>query len=246
MRLLVTRPEPDATCLANQLRELGHDPILQPLFQFKPLPFNMARFTEAGSLLISSGNALRALSAVDGMPDILRLPVFCVGKQTAHKASAFGFIDIVAVAQTGAALAERIVDRIEPRHLPVLHVTGEHQAFDFQSYFANHRIPFYTLSVYQMQAADSFDARLLHCFKTKFIDGVIILSPRTAEVYVDLCQKHCLTNIAEKIQYYCLSEAVALMLNKLEPETVWTATNPSLEAVFMLLTERASALINPE
>ena len=61
MRLLVTRPEPDASTFAEELRGLGHEPVLQPLIEFRALDFNPAKLRTAQAIIITSGNCLRAL-----------------------------------------------------------------------------------------------------------------------------------------------------------------------------------------
>ena len=78
MRLLVTRPEPGASIFAEELRELGHEPILQPLLEFRALNFDPAKLRAAQALIITSGNCLRALEEMSpfrschGCPPLLR------------------------------------------------------------------------------------------------------------------------------------------------------------------------------
>src|SRR6516165_7361633 len=100
MRLLVTRPEPDASRLAQELRDLGHEPVLQPLLEFRSLGFDPAPLKTAAALVLTSGNALRALQEGLKIKDIADIPLFCAGEETARRAAAAGFRCLAATART--------------------------------------------------------------------------------------------------------------------------------------------------
>ncbi len=67
------------------------------------------------------------------------------------------------------------------------------------------------------------------------IDGVILMSPRTAEIYVSLCHRHGNLNCAKTLSYFCLSENVAAKLASLEPDRVLISRKPNKEALLDLL-----------
>ena len=98
MRLLVTRPEPGASILAEELRELGHEPILQPLLEFRALNFDPAKLRAAQALIITSGNCLRALEDMRLFAHLADVPLYCVGEETARRAQATGFKELLATA----------------------------------------------------------------------------------------------------------------------------------------------------
>ena len=62
MRVLVTRPLPDGERTAKALRAKGHEVLLVPLMQVRPVPAVVAGNWSA--VIITSANALRALSAL--------------------------------------------------------------------------------------------------------------------------------------------------------------------------------------
>ena len=107
MRLLVTRPEPDAAALADELLALGHEPVVQPLLEFQPLDFDPAPLKAAGALIVTSRNGLRALQGRIDPGAIAGCPVFCVGGETERGLRQAGFQTIAAVAETAEQLGRR-------------------------------------------------------------------------------------------------------------------------------------------
>ena len=64
MRLLVTRPEPDATRQAERLAARGHEPVLAPLLAHRAGNRNVPlELDGAQALIVTSRNALRALAS---------------------------------------------------------------------------------------------------------------------------------------------------------------------------------------
>src|SRR5215813_12527695 len=110
MRLLITRPEPDATRLKARLEELGLEATIDPLVN---ITFNKAdeiELSEAQALIATSRNGLRALAARSEVLEIARkLPAFTVGDATAADARALGFEVVLAGAGTSHDLVPQIV-----------------------------------------------------------------------------------------------------------------------------------------
>src|SRR5579862_3688138 len=113
MRLLVTRPLPDALDTAKQLKALGHDPVLQPLLRivFAPAPRELG---DPAALLITSRNALRAVESWPQAPHWRETPLYAVGKVTARAAEAAGFTDVRIGGGDAAALADAVKADLTP------------------------------------------------------------------------------------------------------------------------------------
>ena len=65
MRVLITRPEREATTLATALAERGHVPVIAPLFRLEILHPGAGFATdlfECQAVLLSSANGARALA----------------------------------------------------------------------------------------------------------------------------------------------------------------------------------------
>jgi uroporphyrinogen-III synthase len=234
MRLLITRPEPDASALAQELRDLGHEPVLQPLLEYRSLDFDANPLKMAEALIVTSGNALRALQEKLKIEDIAHVPLFCAGEETARRASRAGFSCFAATARTAEELAAKIANHCR-KGSRLIHVTGEHQAFDLGGALAREGVSLFTLGVYDMLPRTAFEASLISDLKSGGIGGVILMSPRTAEIFTGLCAAHGLIENVKALCYFCLAKTVAKKLGPLEPAYLHVAEIPSRKALLALI-----------
>ena len=234
MRLLVTRPEPDASAFAEELCGLGHEPILQPLLEFQVLDFDLEPLRAAEVLIITSGNSLRALQERGVSKDILGKPLYCVGEQTAERALQAGFETVLEVAGTGEELAGKIIASAR-RDALLAHIMGEHMAFDIVGALAREGFSVQSVTVYSMDACARFRPPVDAMLTAGEVDGVILMSPRTAEIYVSLCHRHGILDCAKTPIYFCISQNVAAKLASLKPNHVRVSAKPSRKALLELL-----------
>ncbi|MBJ7534960.1 uroporphyrinogen-III synthase [Rhodomicrobium vannielii ATCC 17100] len=234
MRLLVTRAEQDAAPFAGELRELGHEPVLQPLIELRALDFDAAELENTDALIITSGNTLRALEQAGAIGGLARFPIYCVGDATARRARHCGLQKPLTVADTGEQLAAAIIAMAAPG-TRFVHVAGEHLSFDIVGELTRHGMPSRSLAVYVMQAAEAFKPDIADMIEQGTLDGVTLLSPRTAEIYVSLCHRHRLAECAKKLSYFCISETVAQQLRTLEPRGVYISERPNRKALLDLV-----------
>lgn len=116
-RLIVLRPEPGASATVEQARAMGLEAVALPLFEVRPLPWELPDAAGFDGLLLTSANAVRHGGA--GLHKLRRLPAYAVGEATAEAARKAGFD----VAATGDAGIERLMSAIEPG-LKLLHLCG--------------------------------------------------------------------------------------------------------------------------
>ncbi|ODS03449.1 hypothetical protein AUC71_09720 [Methyloceanibacter marginalis] len=83
MRVLVTRPEPDARQEADALRARGYEPVLAPLLDIEFLKGVPLDLDGVQAVVITSRNALRALADHPQREAVAALPLFAVGEATA-------------------------------------------------------------------------------------------------------------------------------------------------------------------
>lgn len=89
MKLLVIRPQPGADATAARVRAAGHEAVMLPLFDMQPVDWEMQADKAYDALLITSANAIRL--AGKKREQLIHLPVFAVGQNSAHAARAHGF-----------------------------------------------------------------------------------------------------------------------------------------------------------
>ncbi|MBI4723943.1 MAG: uroporphyrinogen-III synthase [Rhodomicrobium sp.] len=185
-------------------------------------------------LILTSGNSIRALQEKAGIRDIAHIPLFCAGSETARRAQAAGFQSVAAVADSAEELAGSIIAS-KPKNAHPVHVTGEHQAFDLAAALLRAGLSMCTLCVYEMRARRAFEPWLVEEIEAGGIGGVILMSPRTAEIFVSLCRSHGLLDHVKMIQYFCLAESVASKLVPVGPDIVRVAAKPNRTALLSLL-----------
>lgn len=220
--------------MAEELRNLGHEPVLQPLLEFQNLDFDPAPLRAADALIFTSGNAFRALQGRFEFSQVSERPVFCVGRETERRARRAGFENIAAIANTAEELVAKIV-AAAAKGARLVHVTGEHQAFDLAKALTREGLSIGTLRVYGMKERAAFDSGLTSEVKSGAVGGVILMSPRTAGVFASLCQRAGLLDCAKSLHYFCLAESVANRLKPLEPVHVHVASKPDRAALIELL-----------
>lgn len=235
MRLLVTRPEPDAQSQAARLRELGHEAILAPLFSLEfldpgPLPLDSVQ-----ALIATSRNALRALEGREEFADLLSLPLFAVGAATARLARDLGFKSVT----QGLGTAEKLVPVIEKACSPdagtLLHPAGEKLAWDMKSALERAGFKVHQPVLYRSNAAERLPDDAAEAINAGNLDGVILMSPDTARTYLALIEAGGLTKKAAKPAYFCLSANVAAALDPLPGASVLVAASPTQDDLLALI-----------
>lgn len=241
MRVLVTRPEFDATREAEVLIARGHEPVLAPLLEIEFLPGVELGLDGAQALIITSRNALRALAAHAELEQALRLPLFAVGEATARAARTLGFTEVTIGPGTGAGLLPLIRRELHPEKGALVHVAAELVAFDLKPVLEEEGFTFRRPVLYRSHPAEALPAEVVAGLTSGEISAVILLSPRTAKTFAALAERHGLVTQANGLVCYCLSQAVAEAVTPLGLE-VRVPAHPREEDVLALLDSGASSL----
>lgn len=235
MRLLVTRPQPDADALAETLRKHGHDVLVHPLIEIVLEPENLPSPHQVQALIATSKNGLRALKESEHFKVALRLPLFSVGNATSAYARELGFSSIRTGPGTGKELVKAIASERKPEDGPLLHLAGEIVNCDLKQGLEALGFEVLSPTVYRAVAAEVWDRQTLNRMKSRQIDGVILLSPRTALIFSQLVLKYDLSDDISAIKFYCLSTAVAEALDGPGKTQLRIANQPTLEDVLELI-----------
>lgn len=243
MRILITRPEEDAAELAGALEAAGHEPVLCPLLN---VVFTATRPLELGgvaALIATSRNGLRGLAqAMEKTPapadvwrDIIRLPIFCVGGATAGLASELGFTLIYSGAGGARDLLPLIEERVRPSDGVLLHLGGEQLAFDLPGALSQRGYRTRLEILYRAEPATELPASVVSSLRRHETGGVVLMSPRTARIFVELLELHGLVGSGAPLACYCLSPAVAQALGSTGGFAVRVAQKPNLQDILALV-----------
>lgn len=235
MRLLVTRPEPEAGRLAERLRQRGHEVLLAPLLRIEPLPEQVLPSAEPQALIATSRNALKSLAGRPELSALRRLPIHVVGEGTAETARGLGFGTVYVGAGTARDLAASIAARCRPGDGPLLWLRGEEVAFDLETALVGLGLTVVARRLYRSVAAEQLPAPVVEALRVPQFFGVLLLSPRTAEVFARLAVQHVIAEGARKQTFFCLSSAVAAELEALAPVAVNVSERPTLQSLLELV-----------
>ena len=240
MRILVTRPEPDASTLGERLTDHGHQVFLEPLLKVDYLPVEIADIEEAQALIATSRNGLRALAASPAFEAAKELPVFTVGPGTAAEARALGMANVMAGPRSARELVPIIEEVAEVNAGPLVHLAGETLAFDLGAELT--RLGFTILQpvVYRTVAVDGLSHPTIARIGGEGLDAVILLSPQTASIWTRLVRRHRLEGPVRRLLHVCLSDAVASRLEELGLPFMEVAASPNLEEILGLVGARAA------
>ena len=240
MRLLITRPQADALKLRATLEGRGHQASVEPLLRVAFVAGDAIDLSGVQALIATSRNALRALSGHPLLAAARHIPLFAVGRATAAEARGLGFALVMTGAGTARQLLTHIVAVADPAAGLLLQLAGDVEATDLKGELESHGFRIVRHIVYRMHASAALSAETMERLALGEIDGVILMSPRTAEIYAALMRKAGLAGVALGLIHFCVSAAAAKRLAPLGAVAVAVADRPRLEEVLALIDAAAA------
>lgn len=234
MHLWVTRPIEDAAGLRAQLIAQGHEVTLEPLLRIDYLHDEPIKLDDAQALIVTSRNALRALAGRPEEADCKALPLFVVGRGTALAARSMGFETVIEGPSTAAALLTLIVNTASINDGALVHLSAENVAYNLCEELRTLGYHVFQPILYRSVQVETVSDILLHNIKSGRIEGVVLLSGRTAEAYEALVRSKGLLDFARKLTHFCLSEAIASKLSPLQPIEVKLSSRPNIDELLAL------------
>jgi uroporphyrinogen-III synthase len=234
LRLLITRPEPEAERTAAELRARGHEALLAPLLRYEPIAdADLGQGPWAG-VVMTSAAAARAIAQHPRLPDLLHLPVLTVGERSGEAARAAGFAVVDTVRGDGRDLARLATERFA-RNQRLLYLAAEDRAFDLAAALATAGITVVTTVVYRMVALREFPRNVEAALAAHQVDGVLHYSRRSAETYVSCADAAGMTAAALTPAHYCLSAEIAAVLTNAGANVVRHAPHPDESSLLKLI-----------
>lgn len=241
MRVLITRPEREATTLSQALGQRGHVPVIAPLFQLhflRPPEDFAAALAASQAVLLTSANGARALAEAT---ELRSKPILAVGDMTAATAEGLGFTSVTSASGDSAALAKLVQERLDPKGGPLIHVSGvdvkgDVGPRDFVRRFA----------LYEARQADALPDSARAALQARAIDVATFFSPRAAQAFVQLVRSAGLGDTCQSITAVAISSAAAAPLQALPFKATVAAARPTRQAVLDEIDRLASADVKPD
>ncbi len=234
MHIWVTRPFEDAGRLRAQLIAQGHEVTLEPLLRIEHLHDEPIELDEAQALIATSRNALRALVGRPEEAACKELPLFAVGRGTAQAAEAMGFETVIEGPSNASALLTLILNVANINDGALVHLSAENVAYNLCEELRHLGYHVFQPILYRAIQTETLSDILLHNIKNRRIEGVMLLSSRTAEAYTSIMKTEYLLPFARSMTHFCLSESVAARLSLLQPINVKSSSVPNIDEMLTL------------
>lgn len=186
MAILVTRPHPDAATTAAALRAKGFEVLLAPMLRFEPVAFQIDTDSRFEAVIVSSANALRAISENPASAALLDVPLFAVGERTAQAARDNGFTDVTAAGGDAVSLRELIVAQARAKRVKksgeLLYLAAADRARDLGTELGELGFNISTVTVYRMAAASELPPDISAACANGQVEAVLHYSGRSARL----------------------------------------------------------------
>ncbi|MES2985043.1 MAG: uroporphyrinogen-III synthase [Pseudomonadota bacterium] len=236
-RIWLTRPLADSEHFAGQLAAHHIQSIIAPVMHIEHVPLAVEDFgPKPTALLLTSRHAAQALGV---MPPAWRnLPAYCVGHATAQAAHAMGFTHTIEGESDVLALLPRIAQEtnISSR---ILYLAGEETRADIPTLLGAQGIHVTNLIAYRASAASALSNDLIDALRHGRVQGIMLFSPRSATLAVQLLAHHHLSDTMKTVEAYCLSLNVAATAAALGCKRLHTCHSPTADAMRDLIVSLA-------
>jgi uroporphyrinogen-III synthase len=227
MRILVTRPLEDANRFAQNLRALGHDPVLSPALDIVALDGPPIDIEPYAAIVITSANAVRALA---GRAPSRRASVICVGPASASEASAAGFDNVTMSDGEGVAGLAATIPKLVPAGASLLYPSAEDVAGDLESALARLGFRIDRQILYRAVFAPALTPAAQSALQIGELGAVTYFSVRSVAGTVAAAKACGMDQALRRIPAFCFSAAVAAAAAPAASRTVTAAraTEPAM------------------
>ena len=123
--VLVTRPDEEGWVLADQLKAIGIQPLLEPMLVVENLAIDNLSYDKTQAYVITSANSIKALLNLKPNKEI---PLFAVGNASAVNARKSGFKTVYSADGDADDLAKLVDDILSPSEGDLLYISGKTQS----------------------------------------------------------------------------------------------------------------------
>jgi uroporphyrinogen-III synthase len=230
MRVLVTRPLPDAEVTAEDLRRLGHEPVLAPMLATQFVDWatilqSQLKHALPDALVATSPNGVRGMARHPAIERFRSLPFFVTGDSSARLAQTLGFEDVRSAHGDVVDVITRISAELPPRS-QLLYAAGHDRTGDLAGILATKGYRIEVAEVYSAVAVSTLAAEIATALREGRIDRVLIFSARTAETFIAALAKDDLLPVSRHVPIHAISSQSAMPLRAAGFQSIVVALRP--------------------
>ena len=219
----------------------GHDILISPAIHIEANDTPLPAPDTVQALVFTSANGVKAMAArfrdKRDYAQWASKPAYAVGPQTCAALAKLQWPTVHQAAGDVASLATRLRDTFEGER--VLHIAGRHQAGDLAASLAEASFEIDKLVLYEAVAAEALTpmAEFALCDPEAPLEGVLLYSKRSAQIFLSLYRAHIGEKSQAKPVAYCLSPPIAEKMQSAGFDTR-TAQTPDNQAMLALTARR--------
>ena len=228
--VLITRPSSGAADTARRVAALGLRPVVAPVLEIAPVPARLPSPARLQAIVITSANALPALSVA-----YHALPLLAVGDGTASRARGAGFLDVHSAAGDVQALVSLALARCDPAGRPLLLAAGKDRTVDATPALRARGFTVIRRSVYAAAPAAALPEIARAALSKGGVRAALFFSPATARAFVQLLLAALPSEAVAAVDALAISRATETMLAPLPWRRIRVASRPNQDELLALL-----------
>jgi uroporphyrinogen-III synthase len=233
MRVLITRPQESAAALVDELKNLGHQVMIDPLIEIIPLTPDLPPLSSFEAVVTTSQQAIRCLSSLTPLRDF---PLWCVGSGSGKVAQDLGFQTIHMAEGSAQDLMIRLMENIDPScKKTVLHASGDVIRVDMVEALSKRGISAKRVVLYKTAEASAFTQETFQAIKLHTLDAALFYSPRTGHVFQNLCRLSKLEDHCKTLTAICLSNSIKTAIHDLPWKKIRVAKKTTTDDLLIAL-----------
>ena len=226
MRVLLIRPRAQSEATACRLRAQGHESVIDPILEIRPLPLPPLDSGHLAAVLVTSANAAAALP-----PALHRLPLFTVGAATAAAVRDQGCPDVRQGPGDGVGLAGLVMATLPAAAGTVLHLAGAEVSPGLARTLEAAGYDYRKVTAYAASPTDAPAASTVRELRHGTLDAVLLHSPRSARTWMENVRARDLEPCLRRLLACCISPATAQPLREATFAEVRVAARPEETAL---------------
>ena len=222
MKILVTRPIKEANELAEQLKKIGHEPVICPLFEVNYTQELKSQYLEDyDGIIITSKNAIYSILDINK-----KVKLFIVGVATYDFIQTLGFTNIIYAGQNILELK----NRLQQEKGEFLYLSGKDVTDDLSEFRNITR-----LVTYEANPLEDISEIFCQFIKKKETKACSLFSFRAAERFLHLVNKYHLHSYCDSIIIFVLSDNIANLFKEANFKACYTPKRSELQSLIIMI-----------
>lgn len=248
LRVLVTRPRPQAGELVARLRAGGMRCLVEPMLEIVPLPWEAGTaLNRWQAVLLTSPNGAKALLRVTGRTAerLMSLPrVLAVGAATARPLWQAGLERVEVADGTARDLLRLIHARLDPHSGPIAYLSAETIASDLATALTPAGFVVERRVAYAARPPARLSPRARHAIARGAVQVAPFLSARAAAAFRRLLAQEELEGACRGMVGIALSQRIAEAMEPLPWRMLETAGCPNLDGLLAALYRSLACVVD--